>query len=212
MGSRRIRLELTGPGGHSWSDWGRVNPIHALAQALASLQELPLPEGATLSVGRIGGGESVNAIPRSAWAEVEIRSEDEAILADLESRALGSARAVVQQANGVRASGSPPLSLEEHVLGTRPAGSTSDDTPLVRAAAAATYAMGDVPVFLLSSTDANVPMAEGIPAVTLGAGGEAGNAHTVDEWYRNVRGPQGIVRAALTLLLLERLASPDVHE
>ncbi len=85
------------------------------------------------------------------------------MLADLESRALGSARAVVEEANGVRAPGSPPLSLDKHVLGTRPAGSTSEDTPLVRAAAAATYAMGDVPVFLLSSTDANVPMARGHP-------------------------------------------------
>jgi acetylornithine deacetylase/succinyl-diaminopimelate desuccinylase-like protein len=209
VGSRRIRLELTGPGGHSWSDWGRANPIHALARVLASLQELPLPEGATLSVGRIAGGESVNAIPRSAWAELEIRSGDEAVLSGLESRALASGRAAVDQANDERAGGSSPLSLHEHVIGSRPAGSTAEDSPLVRAAVAATYALGDVPVPLLSSTDANVPMARGVPAVTLGAGGDAGNAHTVDEWYRNVRGPQGIVRAALTLLTLERLGSPE---
>lgn len=205
VGSRRIRLELAGPGGHSWSDWGRANPIDALARALTSLRDLSLPAGATLSVGRIAGGESVNAIPRSAWAELEIRSGDDAVLTELQSRALSAARAAVEQANEERTPGSPPLTLQERVIGARPAGSTPEDAALVRAAVAATYALGEIPIPTLSSTDANVPMAVGVPAVTLGAGGEAGNAHTVDEWYRNVRGPQGILRVALTLVLLERL-------
>jgi tripeptide aminopeptidase len=212
VGSWRIRLEITGPGGHSWSDWGRANPIDALARALASLHELALPGGSTLSVGRVAGGESINAIPRSAWAELEIRSENQEVLTELQSRALASARVAVERVNGERTPGSVPLTLQEHVIGARPAGSTSGDAPLVRAAVAATHALGDVPIPTLSSTDANVPMAAGIPAVTLGAGGEAGNAHTVDEWYLNVRGPQGILRVALTLMLLERLPFPTEAE
>lgn len=206
LGSRRLRVELEGPGGHSWSDWGAVNPIHALAAGLASAQALRLPSATTFSVGRISGGKSINAIPERAWAEVEIRSQDEGRLTTLEPQVLACIRDAVDACNEDRTAGTAPLLLEMVPIGARPAGSTCADTPLVRAAAAATRALGREPVSTLSSTDANVPMALGIPAITVGAGGEAGGAHTLDEWYRNTDGPDGIARAVLTLLLLDALA------
>ncbi len=208
LGARRLRVDLIGPGGHSWTDWGRANPIHALSRGLAALQDLPLPKGTTLSVGRVGGGRSVNAIPQGAWAELEIRSEDEARLETMRPEVLGRIEAAVAQANGARAAGSDALFLETTMIGARPAGATPEEAAIVRAAAAATYALGDTPRSSISSTDANVPMALGIPAITLGAGGEAGQAHTTEEWYRNARGPRGITRALLALMTLDRMSAP----
>jgi acetylornithine deacetylase/succinyl-diaminopimelate desuccinylase-like protein len=207
LGSRRFRFEIEGPGGHSWSDWGRANPIHALSEGLTSLREIRLPEATTLSVGRIGGGKSINAVPQAAWAELEIRSERESALADLEPQVLGRLEAAIERANDGRLTRSDPLTVETISLGARPAGATPADHPLVRAAVAATDALGREPVSVLSSTDANLPMSLGIPAITVGAGGEAGGAHTAEEWYKNTNGPDGIARAALILMLLERLAS-----
>jgi len=205
LGARRLRVELTGPGGHSWSDWGRVNPIHALSRGLASIQEIALPESTTLSVGRIGGGKSVNAIPQSAWAEVEVRSLDEGHLVTMEAELLARLAAAVEDENQARSSGTDPLTMVHSTIGSRPAGVTPEDSPLVRAAVAATSALGAQPVSVPSSTDANVPMAAGIPAITIGAGGQAGGAHTTDEWYRNTNGPDGIARAALIVILLDQM-------
>lgn len=213
LGSKRHRARVTGPGGHSWVDWRFVaNPIHALGRAVAALADLPLPEhpATTLTVGRWSGGTSVNAIPREAWLEVEIRSEHASTLADMEASALDILRAAVD-AEDPRRQGGLKLGLE--ALGDRPAGSTAADTLLVRSAAAATRALGYAPELAVSSTDANLPMSLGIPAITLGAGGEAGAAHTPDEWYRNRGGPEGLVRALLTLLLADLLlAGPNAGE
>jgi len=99
------------------------------------------------------------------------------------------------------------LRLEVDIIGNRPAGTADPEAPLVRAAVEATRALGRRPVMALSSTDANVPMQEGIPALTIGCGGEAGLAHTTDEWYRNVRGPDGVIRALYTVLLTAGVAA-----
>jgi acetylornithine deacetylase/succinyl-diaminopimelate desuccinylase-like protein len=201
LGSRRFRITTRGPGGHSWVDWGTPNPIHALASAVAAFTELPLSQRprTTLSVGRWAGGTSVNAIPQEAWVELEVRSEAPPELDRLD----GEIRSVVQAVVGAvnrGANGRGRMELEVLVIGDRPAGRTDPRARLVRAAIAATRAVGAEPELAVSSTDANIPMSLGIPAVTMGAGGEAGLAHTTEEWYRNEHGPEGIVRALLTLL------------
>lgn len=201
LGSRRWRIEATGPGGHSWADQGIPNPIHALSTAVAEFSRRDLPESTTFSTGRQGGGTSVNAIPGSAWIEVELRSVDAEVLAHLGDELQ---RCVTRAVNEISDEGTGPrLEVAFSDLGQRPAGSTRADAELVRAAVAATRALGVEPELGTASTDANLPMSLGVPAITLGAGGEAGLAHTPREWYRNVNGPRGIARALLTLLLAD---------
>lgn len=201
LGSRRFRLRVRGPGGHSWLDWGLANPIHALGRAVASLASLPLPTDplTTLTVARWGGGTSVNAIAQEAWAEVDCRSASDAHLEEAEAAVIEAVRAATVAENGQAERGA----LQAHVerIGLRHAGTTDPDATLVRAARLATEAVGVQPTLSLSSTDANAAMAAGIPAVTLGGGGEAGGAHTTAEWYRNVRGVEGVVRALYTVVL-----------
>jgi len=204
VGSRRFRVGIRGPGGHSWVDWGRVNPIHILTEALAEAQHITLPDGATFNVGRIGGGTSVNAIPTAAWCELEFRSENEEELTLLETRLRSLLERVVGLRNTGRLAGpEEKASLAIERIGHRPAGYTDPAELLVRSAVAATRAVVGRATLAASSTDANYPMKVGIPAITLGAGGEAGLAHTPDEWYRNVQGPDGTLRALLTLLMME---------
>ncbi len=195
LGARRYRITLSGPGGHSWVDWGTPNPVHALFALGRRLNRLKLshsPKG-TLTVARIGGGKSINAIPQEAWLEIDTRCADESPLADLEGRIRAEVDRAVAESEG--------LDGTVQVVGARPAGATDRESPLVRAAVAATRAVGRWPVLALSSTDANVPMSLGIPAVAIGCGGLAGLAHTTDEWYRNVGGSDGVVRALYTMLL-----------
>ncbi len=203
LGVRRLRLSVRGPGGHSWVDRGTPNPIQALAAAVEEAGRVPLggepPTG--LTVARWGGGSSINAIPREAWIEVDLRSESENDLRRVEERVRQIAAAAVGAENARQSDGPEPLTLGIDVIGERPAGATNPDARLVRAAVDATLAVGCQPSLVASSTDANVPMSMGIPAVTMGAGGEAGNAHTPDEWYGNRQGPEGILRALLTVLL-----------
>lgn len=201
LGSRRWRIEISGPGGHSWVDQGVPNPIHALSRAVAVFSGRDLPPATTFSTGRQGGGTSVNAIPGSAWVEAELRSVDGRALDELaEELQRCVTRAVTEVSDGGTG---PRLEVDFIDMGRRPAGSTPADAPLVRAAVAATRALGVEPELGTASTDANLPMSLGIPAITLGAGGEAGLAHTPREWYRNVEGPRGIARALLTLLLAD---------
>ena len=200
IGSRRYRITVRGPGGHSWVDWGTPNPIHALFDAghrIAGLELDGSPQ-LTLTVARTGGGKSVNAIPQEAWLELDTRCADGARLDGLEQRI----RAEVVRAGPLH----QELTWSVRVIGDRPPGSTNPDDPLVQAAVDATRAVGRQPVFASSSTDANVPMSRGIPAITIGCGGEAGLAHTTDEWYRNVGGSAGVVRALYTVLLAAGLA------
>ena len=209
VGSRRFRVGIQGPGGHSWVDWGRVNPIHILTEALSEAQHITLPEGATFNVGRVGGGTSVNAIPTSAWCELEFRSENEEALTLLETRLRSLLERVVRLRNAGRIpSPEEAASVAIERIGHRPAGYTDPAAPLVRSAVAATRAVVGRATLAASSTDANYPMEVGIPAITLGAGGEAGLAHTPDEWYRNVQGPDGTLRALLTLLMMEPSEAP----
>ncbi|NNF13061.1 MAG: M20/M25/M40 family metallo-hydrolase [Gemmatimonadetes bacterium] len=200
LGSRRFRITIHGAGGHSWVDWGVANPAHALVTLGARLTALELPTDprTTLTVARLGGGKSINAIPQESWLEIDCRSTDEDALANLV--------AGVEKVVRAEASESGELDYQMHVIGDRPGGATADGHPLVQAALAATRLLGTEPRLARSSTDANVPMACGVPAITLGCGGEAGKAHTTDEWYRNTKGPDGIVRALYVILAVAGLA------
>ncbi len=200
VGSRRFRVTVRGTGGHSWEDWGIGNPIHALAGAIQRLAGSPLPTDprTTLTVARWGGGTSINAIPQVAWVEVDTRSTSEGELERLEA----TFRSAVERAvagESAHASG-PPLAVEVERVGRRAAGATDPEHPLVRAAVTATESVEARPTLVASSTDANAAMAEGIPALTVGGGGDAGLAHTTEEWYRNIQGPEGVLRALRTVV------------
>lgn len=200
VGSRRFRITVRGPGGHSWIDWGLPNPIHALGGAIRELTSEPLPTDplTTLTVARWGGGTSINAIPQEAWVEVDTRSASEGELERMEGWLRSTVeRCVVDESALGRGSA---LEVELNRVGRRAAGATDPGHPLVRAAVAATHALGVTAVLTQSSTDANAAMAVGIPALTVGGGGEAGLAHTTGEWYRNVRGPEGVLRALYTVM------------
>jgi acetylornithine deacetylase/succinyl-diaminopimelate desuccinylase-like protein len=198
VGSRRLRVRFTGPGGHSWSDWGTPNAIHVAGAAIARLTALPLPREprTTLSVGRMGGGTSVNAIAADAWFELDVRSEAIDALRELEQ----AVRAALQAATESGGSTRGQLHCDIKVFGDRPAGLTAIDAPLVQLALAATRAIGFEPGLTASSTDANVAMAAGIPAIAIGAGGEAGGTHTTAEWYDNIGGAAGLERALMVVL------------
>lgn len=202
LGSRRFRITVTGAGGHSWADWGRPNPIHALGAAIAGIARFAPPRRprTTVTVGRFEGGTSVNAIPEFAWLELDIRSEGGGALAEAESRVLQAVEAAVADANGRRRRGTRALDLRVELIGDRPSGETPASAPIVAAARAATRLIGETPELVASSTDANIPIALGIPAIALGAGGRSAGAHTTEEWYDNDGGPEGLERILLTIL------------
>lgn len=208
VGSCRYRVGIHGPGGHSWVNAGRINPIRILSRAIATLDRARIPRGATVNVGRIHGGTSVNAIPTEVWAELEARSEDAGDLKRTARILVQAVEEAVEETNRHRladapVNGAPGLArLEVETIGERPAGRCDPDSSLTRAALAATRAVTGRAELAASSTDANYGMSVGIPSLTLGAGGEAGEAHTPNEWYRNTNGPEGALRAALTLRLL----------
>lgn len=202
IGSRRFRITIAGPGGHSWADWGIANPIHALGLAIGGIAQIEVPRTprSALTVGRIGGGTSVNAVPEEAWCEIDLRSESGNILADMESEVRRTVEAAADHTNAHRKRGTQALSVDIRLIGDRPSGETPVNSAVVRAARAATRAFGDTPELVASSTDANIPIALGIPAIAIGAGGESGGTHTMDEWYANEGGPEGLERALLILL------------
>lgn len=185
VASRRLRVDWRGPGGHSWCDAGAPNPVHAAGLAIAGVARLA---GAgrrdrTIAVTRIGGGESLTAIPEHAWIEIDMRA--------LEPSALESLSADVHALLRRDISATCTVSL----LGERPAGSLAADHPLVRLAVQATEWQGVTPVAAMASTDANIALSRGIPAIAIGAGGRGGGAHTTGEWYDDEFGTRGVVRA-----------------
>ena len=197
LGSRRFRIHFRGAGGHSWTAFGVPNAVHAAALTGAMLARTALPSHprTTLSVGRIGGGISVNAIPDDAWLEIDLRSTSEHALRTYEGEIRAAAHAALHEENLRGARGAPPLTLAITVIGDRPSGETDSSLPLVSAAIEATRLIGRDPDLATASTDANVPISRGIPAIAIGAGGRGGEAHTVAEWFENTAGHLGIVRA-----------------
>ena len=202
LGSRRYRVELIGPGGHSWGDFGVPNPVHAIGRAIARLASYPAPRDprTTFNVGRIEGGTSVNAIPASAVMEVDLRSAVERELQRLDAFFRRAVRDAVDEENARRRVGDPPLKLKLDVIGERPTGETPPDAPLVELALEATRLLGVEPRLDQSSTDSNLPMSIGIPAITLGAGGASGCSHTLAEWYDPRDRDRGLKRGLLVIL------------
>ena len=204
LGSRRYRVTVTGPGGHSWGDFGLANPAHALARAIdyfdrAASAVAGVGTSASYNVGRIGGGTSVNAVPRESWAEVDLRSIYPGRLDRLEAALQSAVARAVDEQNRTRDRGAP-LDVRLEPIGDRPSGLVDPQSPLVRRALAATRFLGLRPRLGVASTDANLPIASGIPAVTLGRGGDGGGAHSLDEWWSPRDAHIGTQRALLLLV------------
>jgi acetylornithine deacetylase/succinyl-diaminopimelate desuccinylase-like protein len=202
LGSRRFRVSYSGPGGHSWAAFGVANAVHAAAGAAARLAGLALPAipRTTLSVGRIGGGLSVNSIPDAAWLEIDLRSTSASQLDELERTIHRVAQAAAEEENDKRAIGTRALVVQIESIGSRPCGETPAEHELVQSAIQATRLVGRRPDLALASTDANVPISQGIPAIAIGAGGRGGDAHTHSEWFDNAQGTVGVARA-LTIVM-----------
>ena len=199
LGSKRYHVTFRGPGGHSWAAFGVANPANAVGRAAALLADLPILNAprTTCAVVRLGGGTGLNSIPQEAWLDLDLRSEDPRALAQLDVTVRAALERAADDENRRRTAGSPTLRVEIQLLGDRPSGITPRAHPLVQAAVAANRALGRDAELASASTDANVPIALGIPAIALGAGGKAGDAHLATEWYENVEGALGIIRALL---------------
>lgn len=200
VGSRRYKITAIGPGGHSWGDFGRPNAIHTLAKFIADLDAIPLPRTpkTTLNVGGIEGGVSVNTIAPSASCLLDLRSTDESALHRLSER-VGRLAAKHSRPDGVT------LSLE--TIGERPAGVAPVDSPIVKLATATLQTLGVDATLDASSTDANVPIAAGIPAVCIGLT-TGGNVHRVDEFIDTAPVPAGLAQLGLlSLAICELLAA-----
>ena len=201
LGSRRLRVTVTGPGGHSWADASRPNPILALSSALLAISRLPLPPQprTTLNVGTLQGGTSVNSIPASASAELDLRSASEMELDRLELSVLTRLSAELEAEMRPRAPGDR-LHLQVERTGHRIGGSLPPEAGLLRSLRAVDRHLGIVTEPRIGSTDANHPLSLGIPALAIGAGGRGGGLHTLGEWY-DPTGRDLALRRILLLLL-----------
>jgi tripeptide aminopeptidase len=184
VGSKRYNVIFTGPGGHSYSAFGIVNPMAAMADTVRRLYEISAPGDprTTYAASMVSGGTSVNTIPDRIELQVDMRSPDPAELARLENRFLAIVDQAVSAENFARSTALGELSAQKVQIGDRPAGSTAEDHPLVLASIAAMAEHALEPVLSSSSTDANIAMSMNIPAITLGTGNGGGRAHTIDEY------------------------------
>jgi tripeptide aminopeptidase len=205
IGSARFRVTFKGPGGHSFGSFGTVNPIHAVGRAMARIADFQVPGSprTTFNVGRIGGGTSINAIASEAWMEVDLRSGDTASLRSLEKQFRQAVNDAVAQENARWNSTALTVSIE--TVGTRPAGRLPSSAPIVQAAISVSKALNLPLSFAEGSTDANLPLSLGIPAVTIDAGGRGSGAHTENETYDATDAWKGTQRA---ILLTVALAQP----
>jgi acetylornithine deacetylase/succinyl-diaminopimelate desuccinylase-like protein len=210
LGSRRYRVTYKGPGGHSWNDYGLVNPANALGRAIARLAQIDVPRvpRSSLNIGRLGGGTSVNVIPQEAWMELDLRSVDPDALTNLEKETMDALVEALHEERDARGDTEARLDLDVQLVGERPAAVIPADAFLVRAALAVTRALGVDPVLSESSTDANVPLSRGIPAISLGGGGVGGRAHSQEEWFDPTEAQHGVERVFLLVLMLMGVTAP----
>ncbi len=203
LASRRLEAQITGPGGHSWSDFGMPNPINALVRASVRFINTKVPANprTTFNIGQIEGGTSVNSIPYEARLKVDIRSESEDELTRLESALRECIIAGVRdEMESARDRSKGKLEWKVELLGSRPGGELSLDSPLLAALRSADELVGNQSRLERSSTDANIPLSLGIEAISIGAGGNGGGAHSLQEWYDSAGRELGLKRALLTLL------------
>jgi tripeptide aminopeptidase len=203
VGSLRYRVAFKGPGGHSYGAFGMANPVHALGRAIGRIADLQVPRQpkTTFNVGRIGGGTSVNAIAAEAWMEVDLRSSDRAALTALDA-GFQKALDVARDEENERWANRGRLTLEKTIVGNRPAGRTAPDAPIVQAAISVTRALGLAASLDEGSTDANLAMSLGIPAITVDGGGSASGTHSVEETFDSTDSWQGTARALLLAVAL----------
>jgi tripeptide aminopeptidase len=204
VGSKRYRVSFRAPGGHSYGAFGLVNPLYAMADAIGRFSRIEVPPEprTTFCASVTGGGTSINSIPNEVWTEFDLRSESASELARLEAEFTRIMAASAEAENLVRSVRDGPVTVELAKVGDRPAGQTDSGAVLPRLACAALRAHGFDPRFEASSTDANLPMSLGIPAIKIGSGGTGGRAHSLDEWIdveaeNSLRG----MRAGLATLL-----------
>ena len=203
VGSLRYRVAFKGPGGHSYGAFGLANPIHALGRAMAKIGDFQVPRDpkTTFNVGRIGGGTSVNSIAFESWMEVDMRSADPAALKSVDASFHKAVDTALAEENE-RWNNNGRLTVEKKLVGDRAAGQTPRESPIVEAAVSVTKALG-LPVTLdEGSTDSNVPMGMGIPAVTIDGGGRGTAAHALGEAFDATNSWQGTQRATLLAIAL----------
>ena len=204
LGSYRYEVIFDGPGGHSWGAFGLVNPHHALGAGIKNFVEkadIYTDNGPKTSynVGIISGGTSINSIPFKSSMQIDIRSIDPNRLNDMEEILFNSMNKALDEQNAIKRSG-PDLKLTINKIGNRPSGKVDESVPLIQKTIAATQYMGVEPRLTIGSTDSNIPISLGLPAVTIGRGGEGGGAHSLDEWWLNKDGYKSIQLALLILL------------
>ena len=204
LGSYRYEVIFDGPGGHSWGAFGLVNPHHALGAGIKNFVEkadIYTDSGPKTSynVGIISGGTSINSIPFKSSMQIDIRSIDPNRLNDMEEILFNSMNKALDEQNEIKRRG-PDLKLTIDKIGNRPSGKVDESVPLIQKTIAATQYMGVEPRLTIGSTDSNIPISLGLPAVTIGRGGEGGGAHSLDEWWLNKDGYRSIQLALLILL------------
>jgi len=215
-GSRRFEFQFKGPGGHSFGAFGLPSAIHAMGRAISKIADLQTPQypKTTFTVGTVGGGTSVNSIAADAVMALDMRSNDVELLAQLEQRAKSVALEAVAEENARWNNGE--VTVDFVLIGDRPAGSTPTNSPIVQVAALAFDAIGlELDALGISSTDSNVPMSLGIPAITIAGGGNGGGAHSPDEWYAPENshvGPQTALLIVLALAGLDEVTPPILEE
>jgi acetylornithine deacetylase/succinyl-diaminopimelate desuccinylase-like protein len=205
VGSYRYRTEFKGPGGHSFGAFGMANPIQAMGRAIAKIDnfEVPTKPKTTFNVGRVGGGTSVNAIPFECWMEVDMRSADKASLETVNTKFKAAVQQAVEEENK-RWNGRSPVSVSNELVGLRPAGVTPPDSAIVITSLAVSKIFGFSGNLGEGSTDSNVPMNMGIPAVTIGGGGRGTGAHALGETFDTKDSYIGTQRALLLAVALAR--------
>lgn len=204
LGSYRYEVIFDGPGGHSWGAFGLVNPHHALGSGIKNFinkADAYTSSGPKTSynVGVINGGTSVNSIPFKSSMLIDIRSIEPNRLDDMEEILYNSMQEALKEQNEMKRSG-PDLTLTINKIGNRPSGIVEESVPLIQKTIAATQYMGVEPRLTIGSTDSNIPISLGVPAVTIGRGGDGGGAHSLDEWWINKEGYKSIQLALLILL------------
>lgn len=203
LASRRLEAIITGPGGHSWSDFGMPNPINALVRGSVRFinTKVPAAPRTTFNLGQIEGGTSVNSIPHEARLKIDIRSESEDELTKLSAALRDCISAGVRdEMESARDRSKGKLEWKVELLGSRPGGELPANSPLLAALRAADDYLGNQSRVERSSTDANAPLSTGIDAISIGAGGNGSGAHTLQEWYEPAGRELGLKRALLTLL------------
>jgi tripeptide aminopeptidase len=202
VGSLRYRVTFKGPGGHSYGAFGLSNPLHALGRAVEKISQFEVPSDpkTTFNVGRVGGGTSVNAIPFDAWFEMDMRSASPSALQAIDAK---FHRAVDESLKEEDARWKKNvLSVDKALVGNRPAGQTPASSPIVQAAVSVTRTLGFPVTLDEGSTDSNIPMNLGIPAITVDGGGRGREAHALGESFDSTNSWQGSQRALLLAIAL----------